>query len=232
MFEKNKIISHRGIHDNKKIYENTLEAFKSAIDKNYIIELDIHLTKDKKIVVFHDENLKRLTGLNRIVEKSTYDEINKQNMMHIPLLEEVLELVNTQVPFLIEIKQPNRVGELETKLMNILKDYSGEYAIQSFNPKVLLWFKKHHSNVLRGQLSCQYTNKKLPIYKKFILKNMLLNVLTKPHFISYKYNELSPKKITKYRNKNIILLGWTITTQKDYDNYIQYYDNLICEKFI
>ncbi|MBQ8681530.1 MAG: glycerophosphodiester phosphodiesterase [Bacilli bacterium] len=232
MFKESYIIAHRGIHDNKQVYENTLEAFSLAINKGYIIELDVRLTKDQQIVVFHDENTKRITNQDLIIEESTYQELNQQDIIHIPLLEEVLNLVNGKVPILIEIKQFNTVGTLEAKLMSILNTYQGKYAIQSFNPKVLYWFKKHYPNILRGQLSYSFKNKKISSYKKFILSNMFLNFLTKPNFISYKYNEISPQKIKYYQKKNIPVLGWTITNKKDYNYYKKYYDNLICEKFI
>ena len=231
MFLTQNIISHRGIHDNKKVYENSLQAIKKARDKGYIVEIDIHLTKDNKIVVFHDYNTKRITGKNLIIEDSTYKELNNQNILHIPLLEEVLDLVDKKVPLLIEIKQLNTVGQLENTLMDILKNYQGKYAIQSFNPKVLYWFKKNYPNIIRGQLSYQYNNKNIPKIEKFILKNMLFNFITKPNFISYKYNELSLDKILKYKKKYIIL-GWTIKEEKEYNKYIKYYDNLICENFI
>ena len=89
-FLTTKLISHRGIHDNIKVYENTIESFKLALKKKYIIELDIHLTKDNVLVVFHDYNTKRITGINKIVEHSTYKELNDQNILHIPTLTEVL----------------------------------------------------------------------------------------------------------------------------------------------
>ena len=231
MFLTQNIISHRGIHDNKKVYENSLQAIKKARDKGYIVEIDIHLTKDNKIVVFHDYNTKRITGKNLIIEDSTYKELKNQNILQIPLLEEVLDLVDKKVPLLIEIKQLNTVGQLENTLMDILKNYQGKYAIQSFNPKVLYWFKKNYPNIIRGQLSYQYNNKNIPKIEKFILKNMLFNFITKPNFISYKYNELSLDKILKYKKKYIIL-GWTIKEEKEYNKYIKYYDNLICENFI
>lgn len=231
MFLIQNIISHRGIHDNRKIYENSLQAIKKARDKGYIIEIDIHLTKDNKIVVFHDYNTERITGKNLIIENSTYKDLNNQNILHIPLLEEVLDIVDRKVPLLIEIKQQNKVGPLEGNLMNILKNYQGEYAIQSFNPKVLYWFKKNHPNILRGQLSCEYKNKKINNLKKIILKNMIFNSITKPNFISYKYNELTLNKILKYKKKYIIL-GWTVQKETEYNKYIKYYDNLICENFI
>lgn len=232
MFKKGRIISHRGIHDNIKIFENTKEAIKLAKDKNYIIEIDIHLTKDNQIIVFHDYNTKRITKKDMIIEEFNYNDLNKQNIIHIPLLKEILKLINGKVPLLIEIKQENKVGKLEQNLMNILKDYKGEYAIQSFNPKVLYWFKRNYPNIKRGQLSCKYKNKKIPKTEKYILSNMLFNFITKPNFISYKYNELSIKKIRKYQNKNIKVLAWTITNKQDYNKYIKLYDNLICEKFI
>ena len=229
MFKESYIISHRGIHDNKKIYENTLEAFELSIKKGYIIELDIRLTKDKKIIVFHDANTKRITNQNKIVEENTYKELNSQNIIHIPLLEEVLTLVNGKVPLLIEIKPSSITGELESLLMNLLTKYQGKYAIQSFSPKVLYYFKRNYPKVLRGQLSKKYTKQKISPTNKFILSNMLLNIITKPHFISYKYNELSPEKIKKYKKKNIHLIGWTITNEREFEHYKKYYDNLICE---
>lgn len=232
MLNIKKIISHRGIYDNKTIYENTLESIKLATKKHYIIEIDIHLTKDNQIVVFHDYNTKRLTNKNQIIEQTTYKELNNQSPIHIPLLEEVLSQVNSQTPILIEVKQKNKVGKFETILMNQLTKYSGKYAIQSFNPLVLLWFKKNHPQVLRGQLSYSFNTTKTPYIIKKILKNMYLNILTKPHFISYKYNELTPEQIKKYQKKNIKVLGWTITNPKEYNKYIKYYDNLICDKYL
>lgn len=230
MFKESYIIAHRGIHDNKNIYENTLESFKLAIKKGYIIELDVRITKDKQIVVFHDNNTKRITKQERIVEESTYQELNNQNIIHIPLLSEVLELVNGKVPLLIELKQTNKVGELENLFMKIMKKYKGKYAIQSFNPNVLYWFKRNYPKVLRGQLSYKYNKQKISTIKKAILSNMLLNIFTKPNFISYKYNELSLEKINKYKKKNIHLIGWTITNEREFNHYKEYYDNLICEK--
>ena len=226
------IISHRGIHDNIKVYENTLESFKLALKKKYIIELDVHLTKDKKIIVFHDYNTKRITNIDKVVEKSTYQELNNQDILHIPTLDEVLSLVKGKVPLLIEIKQKSKVGPLEENLMNILKNYKGEYAIQSFNVMTLYWFKKHYPNILRGQLSYNYKTVKMNKISKLLLKNMYFNFLTKPNFISYRYNDLPLKKIKKYRKKGLLLLAWTINSKDDYNKYKKEYDNLICEKFI
>ena len=227
-----KIISHRGIHDNIKVYENTLESFKLSIKKDYIIELDVHLTKDNEVIVFHDYNMKRLLKKDKIIEESTYKEINNQNIFHVPTFKEVLNLVKGRVPLLIEIKQSKKVGRLEEKVMNILKKYEGEYAIQSFNVMTLYWLKKHYPNILRGQLSYDYKHTKMNKISGFFLKNMFFNFLTKPSFISYKYNELSEKRIKKYKKKGIKVLAWTIDNKDNFNKYKDIYDNLICEKII
>ena len=231
MFLTERTISHRGIYDNKKIFENSLKAIKEAVKKGYIIEIDIHLTKDNKLVVFHDYNTKRITKKNLIIENHTYDEINDQKIVHIPLLEEVLNVVNGKVPLLIEIKQNKKVGSLEKKLVETLKKYKGKYAIQSFNVKTVYWFKKNHPNILRGQLSCKYKNTKLLPIRKYFLKKMIFNFITKPNFISYRYDDLTIKEIEKLKKKYIVI-GWTINTKKQYNEYIKYYNNLICEQFI
>ena len=232
MFKEHRIIAHRGLFDNKKVFENTIESFKLAIKKNYIIELDIHKTVDNQIIVFHDYNTKRLLDIDLIIENSTYEELSRLKRFHIPTLEEVLKLVNGRVPLLIELKQRNKIGELEKLTMELLNNYNGEYAIQSFNYKTVYWFKKNYPNILRGQLSAKFTNKRLSKIKKYILSNMFSNILTKPNFISYKYNELSINKIKKYQSKGLKVLGWTVISKNEYNKYIKYYDNLICEKFI
>ena len=227
-------IAHRGLHDeNNGIIENSLEAFKLAIEKNYIIELDVHILKDNQIVVFHDDNLYRITGVNKNISECTYDEIKdlklKNTNLHIPKIEEVLMLVDARVPILIEIKNKENVGRLEEKLARILDEYKGEVAIQSFNPLVINWFKETRPNILRGQLSAGFKNDK--ILKRIILKNMLLNFITKPDFISYAVEDLSFEKARKIRKKTL-LLGWTIKTEEQKEKYINEYDNLICENIL
>ena len=232
MFKEHRIIAHRGIHDNIKVFENTIEAFKLAIKKKYIIELDIHKTVDNQIVVFHDYDTKRLLDNELIIENSTYKELSNLKKFHIPTLAEVLKLVDGKVPLLIELKQRNKAGKLESLTMELLNNYNGEYAIQSFNYKTLYWFKKNYPDILRGQLSSTFNNKKIPKIKKYILSNMFTNIITNPNFISYKYNELPIKKIKNYQKKGLKVLGWTVISKKEYNKYIKYYDNLICEKFI
>ena len=228
------IIAHRGLHNIKNgIVENSIEAFRCAIEEKYIIELDVHILKDDEIIVFHDDNLERVTGVNKKVSEVSYNEIKNlklKNMnSYIPKLEDVLKLIDGKVPLLIEIKNAEKVGRLERKLVELLKNYKGKYAVQSFNPFVINWFKKNAPNVLRGQLSSNMKNENL--FKRLVLKNMLLNFWTNPDFISYSVNDLSFEKAKKIR-KEYILLGWTVRNKDDYEKLKNEYDNLICENFI
>ena len=134
----NTLIAHRGLHNiNDGIPENSVPAFRQAINKGYSIELDVHLTKDKKIVVFHDNSLKRVCGINKKIEDCTYDELLKYNLFDtkykIPLFKEVLSLIDKKVFLLIETKVLDFDGELEKELSKILDNYDGDFAIQSFN---------------------------------------------------------------------------------------------------
>ena len=100
-------IAHRGLH-NVKAPENSLAAFRLAIEHGNVIELDVHMLADGKIVVFHDDNLKRMTGVDAVIKDKTFAELSKlwlkKSSQKIPLLTEVLDLVDGKVPIIIEIK--------------------------------------------------------------------------------------------------------------------------------
>lgn len=235
-FLTDSLIAHRGLHDIEKgIPENSIKAFKLALEKGYIIELDVHVTKDRKVIVFHDDSLFRMCGIDKKIKNMTYDEIKQYRLQnteqYIPIFEEVLELISGEVPILIELKYDNKVGILEKELIKILKKYYGKYAIQSFNPFSILWFKIHKTEIIRGQLVSKYTNTKMNKIKKFFLSHMLLNFITTPHFISCDVHNTKIEEVKRMKKKRLVL-GWTISNENDYDKYFKHYDNLICEKFI
>ena len=228
-------IAHRGLHNKKEgIPENSLPAFQRAADAGVAIELDVHLTKDGEIVVFHDDNLKRMTGLDRIVEDCTCQELIALKLgkteYGIPVLSRVLRLVSGRVPLLIELKDNTFSGCLEEALVAALSDYRGTYMLQSFNPYVLYWLKKHAPRVKRGQLS-QKSFAREPVgsgtlagrllagprhlAKKKILGSMMFNGLTKPDFIAYNIHDLKPEAAKKWKRGGCGLLAWTIRTEGD-----------------
>ena len=145
--------AHRGLYNMREgIAENTMPAFQRAIDKNSGIELDIHLTSDGELVVFHDDNLVRACDSSLKVDSSTLKELQSYKLFGtdetMPLFKDVLSLVDSKVPLLIELKTDNNVMskrymKLCQKLKECLSGYEGTYAIQSFDPRVLWWFRKN-----------------------------------------------------------------------------------------
>lgn len=233
-FLSRNLIAHRGYHNNKKgIPENSVLAFKKAIDNNYLIELDVRLTKDQKLVVFHDDNLKRVCGVNKRVKDLTYRELLKYNLfdttLKVPLFSDVIKLVNGRVPILIETKYHNRYGVLEKILINELSNYKGLYAIQSFYPMSLLWLKRNTKDIPIGLLSSNFKND-LNRLKSIIGKTLILDLFFKTDFISYDVKGLPNNYLSYKRNKKKIVI-WTIKNKKDYDLARQYTDSLICENF-
>ncbi len=226
-------IAHRGLHTDE-MPENSLGAFQNAIDNGYPIELDVHLTCDGTVVVFHDDSLARVTNKDGYVKNLTKDTLKDYSLFGtkytIPTFKEVLDLVAGQVPILIEVKNTGKVGELESALLKILKDYTGEYAIQSFNPYVLEWFKKNAPQIARGQLAGYFKGEKLSFIKKFALKRMLLNKkISCPDFISYDARNVPNRFVKKY--KKLPLLVWCVRSQDEYLKKVKYCDNIIFENF-
>ena len=227
------LIAHRGYHDIEKgIPENSMKAFAEAIKNNYIIELDVHLLKDSEVIVFHDDNLKRMTGLDKKIKECTYEEIAeiklKETEEKIPLLKNVLNLVDGKVPIIIELKTDLRCGKLEKEVIKILEKYNGEYAIKSFNSLAVNYFRKHSPSTIRGQLASDFKNDKMFIVRKLFLKHMLFNFISKPDFISYDIRALPNKKIAKIREKQLVL-GWTARSGEDMEKAKKYCDNVIFE---
>lgn len=235
-FLKKSLIAHRGFHNIKEnIPENSIEAFKLAIEKGYIIELDLHILKDNNIVVFHDDNLFRMTGVNKKIKDCTYNEIKDLRLNntdnYIPLFTDVLKIVDGRVPLLIELKYDVKVGKIEKEVMKILNGYKGKYAIMSFNPLSVFYLKRKYPDVIRGQLSCNYKDVKINFIKRYILKNMYFNFITKPDFIAYAIKSMPCKKVEEFR-RNGLVLGWTIKSEEGLKKAKLYFDNFICENIL
>ena len=233
-FLKNNLIAHRGYHDIKKgIPENSIAAFKRAIRYNYIIELDVHLTKDNKIVVFHDYSLKRMCKIDKLIEDCSYNELLKYNLLDtkykIPLLDEVLRLIDGKVGLLIETKNSSNNTKLEELLSEKLDNYKGDFAIQSFYPLSILWFKKNKKNYIRGILSSDFKkHKDMSNLKKNILKCLVFDIFLKSDFIAYDIKAL-PNSYVESKRKNKLILSWNIKNAKDYNKALEYSDNIIGE---
>lgn len=217
-FLKSRPIANRGIFDNIRIYENTISAFERAIKYNAIIQLDIRLLKDNTIIAFHDEELTRLHHVEGRVENLTYDELSYISKYQIPTLENVLELVHGRVPLIIDLKTKTKRGIFETRVAELLDNYNGLYAIQSFNLGTLKWFYKNKPKYITGLLINKKNCNRDYFFKKYDFAN--INILI--------YNN---KKIKKMREDKIIL-GYTVMSKEDYQNVVGVYDNLAFDNLL
>jgi len=225
-----KPIAHRGLHDINKP-ENSIPAFKAAVEHGYPIELDVQLCADDVLVVFHDYNIERMTGQNRMMKDVFSSELSSLMLadtdFSIPTLEQVLELVDGKVPLLIEIKNEGKAGKLEEIVCKHLKGYKGEFAIESFNPFSILAVKKKCPDFIVGQLSKKFKDKSF--FKDVILANCWLNIITKPDFVAYRIEDIPNRVIKKAKSKGLLICGWTINNEKDLRKAVRYCDNYIFE---
>lgn len=233
------LIAHRGLYNNKDVPENSLKAFKKAVKNGYGIELDVQLTADDKLVVFHDENLYRMTGVDGILNEYDYDQISHLHLLDtketIPLFEDVLKILDKKTPLIIEIKPEGRCIEATKATIEMMKNYDGIYNMESFNPNVVRYLKENEPNIIRGQLAHNYFvhNKEMNIFLKFALTYLLENFYTKPDYVAYdclNTSNLSFKIISKvYRGECI---AWTIKSQKQLEENKEYYNCFIFDSFI
>lgn len=183
--------AHRGLHSSDKtVPENSLAAFSAAAETGYGIELDIQLSKDGAVVVFHDDELARVTGKEGRVDAYTLQELRKMHLCNseqgIPLFTEVLKAVNGRVPIIIELKTGTHNAELCRKALRMMRRYEGPFCIESFDPRIVRYFRRNAPEILRGQLSdkaSSFTGK--PLLLRLALGNLFTNVLARPQFIAY-----------------------------------------------
>lgn len=208
--------AHRGLHDiARSIPENSMMAFAAAVGEGYGIELDVQLSKDGQVVVFHDDTLNRVCGVDGRVDAYDYEELKEFSllgtMQHIPLFTEALELIGTGGgPLIVELKTGPRNEELCEKTWNILQHYQGTFCIESFNPFIVRWFMKNAPEVFRGLLAASKEDY-MPAYSPLVaslLSNCVLSFLCKPNFIAYQ-NVERPKSVLRMREKGTLLFAWT-----------------------
>lgn len=227
-------IAHRGLHDSADNPENSIGAFQAAIAAGYGIELDIHLTRDNRLAVFHDDNLERLTGRNQLVTEVSFEALSGLRLgataQRIPALEEVFDLVAGRVPVLIEVKAGSPVARLGPALAAALDGYQGEFAVQSFDPRVLTWLKRNLPEVPRGQLSGSFSWGTMSGAKKVLLRTMLLNGTNRPDFLAYEIGAMPNLFVSFWRRYlDVPLLVWTVRTEEQLAMAGRYQANAIFE---
>ncbi len=233
--------AHRGYYCSEKhIPANAMPAFSAAIKHGIGIELDLHLTRDGEVVVFHNDTLKEVCGDDRPIEALSFAEL-KSHLLEgttetIPLFSDVLRLVDGKVPLLVELKLPTgKVAPLCEKVTALMKDYPGPYLIQSFNTLGLFWYRHHAPDILRGQLSRRLTitHTPQPWILKFLTENMMTNFLGRPDFISYRMDELPNPFVTLLTKLyHTPLAVWTVKTPEEMKIASEKYEMLIFEESV
>lgn len=221
-------IAHRGFYSKEKgIPENSLPAFKRAIEHDFNIELDIQVTKDGKVVVFHDQNAKRMTGVDKHITEMTYEEFKNLRLdgldINPPSLQEVFDLVQDKVGIVIELKSLvfSPTFRLERYASKELKSYNGRYCIKSFNPLTEVWFFNHHHKVLRGILS--------GLDKDWINK-LFAFAFPFSNFISFNIKQMPNPLVQKcFRNRKKPAICWTVNSQDGIELVKKYADNIVFE---
>jgi glycerophosphoryl diester phosphodiesterase len=235
------LYAHRGLHDNKtEAPENSIEAFRKAVEAGFGIELDVQLSKDGVPVVFHDFTLKRICGVEGKLENYTYKELQQFTLFgssaKIPGLEEVLKLVDGRVPLIVEYKIPGRHTEICSIADKMLSTYKGAYCIESFNPLGLLWYRKNRTEVMRGQLADNFIKageNELSKIVYFSMHHMLFNFITKPDFIAYNHNYYRDwsRRLCRYLYR-AISVAWTIRNEDELNDRKDDFDLFIFDSFI
>lgn len=207
--------AHRGLYrEDQQIPENSLTAFDLAAAEGYGIELDVHITADDRLVVFHDDTLERMTDEEGVVEELLWRELRElclgDSSERMPLFSEVLNIIDGRVPIILELKPDSRRGELCERVLEFIRTYNGEICIESFDPFIVGWFRKHAPDILRGQLSQppkDFSDDISPI-KAFLLGNVFTNFIARPHFLAYKIGK-KPFGAKLCELMGAIRVGWT-----------------------
>ena len=214
--------AHRGLHSaDQSVPENSLIAFQKAVEAGYGIELDVTITANGEIAVFHDDTLARACGVDRDIRDCTWAELQACRLFgtdqRIPLLGEALALVNGRVPLIVELKSTRRYRALCERTAQLLDEYPGLCCIESFDPRIVRWFYVHRPGMVRGQLAAgMRAYNSTPWYQSLPMSALLTNVLTRPHFVAYRHQDAGRKiGLRLFKLLEGRLVAWTVRSLED-----------------
>ena len=231
--------AHRGLHD-EETPENSLAAFQRAIDGGYGIELDVRLSRDGALVVYHDPSALRLCGVDSLIEKMTLSELRELRLKGtaegIPTLREALEAIGGRVPLIVEIKadQPLGANLASRAYEECLREYQGEWWVESFDPRIVRWFRKNVPEAVRGQLA--YDPAKIGKDRPLLMAlgaHLLMNALSRPDFVAYgcKTRQNPSFRLMK-RLFRPVLVAWTVESEEESQQLNGQFDAQIFEGFM
>ncbi len=233
--------AHRGLYDNDAgVPENSLAAFEAAMQHGYGCELDVQFTRDKQLIVFHDNDFLRTSGVATAVWDMDYDEMRALPLFgtdqYTPLFAEVLDVVAGRGPLIVEIKAEGRdqawYDELCAATMALLRDYDGDYCVESFHPMVVRWFRFHAPDAVRGQLvNGRRSSPNLPFLLAFSIEQLWSNMLTRPHFIAYNERDRN-RALRIVQRLGAMTVMWTVKTPERHAELAKVEDAIIFERYM
>ncbi len=230
--------AHRGLHTNEGgVPENSMAAFAAAAKAGYGVELDVRFTADRQIVVFHDDDLKRMCGVDKRVDELTYAELKAFRLLnsdqHIPLLSEVLDILDGAT-VLCEFKAMRSYTDtsLCEATLPLLDSYKGAVCIESFNPFMVRWFRKHAPHYIRGILSKKFEKGEVAQALRFPLSSLFTNCLCRPHFIAYQHTDHTQPFFRLCRLFQPMTVAWTIRSAAEAHEAQKHFDTIIFEGFL
>ena len=217
--------AHRGLHGDG-VPENSMAAFKAALDAGYGVELDLHLLKDGNLAVIHDSLLNRTTGCAGQVEDLTTEDLKNYHLEGtdetIPEFMDVLTLFLGKAPMIVELKPADgNHAALAEAACKMMETYPGVFCMESFDPRCLRWLKRNRPDIIRGQLAENFFKSRndMPDTLRFVLTHNLANFGTTPDFVAYSFQHRKDT-VTNWICRNLWKaqgVAWTIRSQADYD---------------
>ena len=232
--------AHRGLYaQDQSVPENSLPAFAAAAEKGYGMELDIQLSLDGEVVVFHDDTLARMCGIDGRVDAFPLARLREMPLAgtaeRMPLLTEVFDTVAGKAPIIIELKTGPRNEELCRKGLALMrayqKQYGGAFCVESFDARIVAWFRKNAPDILRGQLtdSPRALGSGHPVLD-FLAGNLLSNVIARPQFIAHGPGRKTA--LARFAEACGAMPGyWTARPGDDAAALEEYYDAVIFEHY-
>ncbi|MCE5188475.1 MAG: glycerophosphodiester phosphodiesterase [Eubacteriales bacterium] len=232
-----RMFAHRGLFSaDQAVPENSLPAFRAAAAAGYGVELDVQLTKDKVVVVFHDDDLKRVCGVEARVDAYTFAELQAFPLLdtaeRIPTFSDVLAVLDGKIPMIVELKSSGDWKTLCEKTLALLLEYRGDYCVESFHPLLVRWFYQHAPQILRGQLSeaARFSRKYVPWYQALMMSRLFTNILVHPQFIAY---HIGPKCLSARlcEAMGAMRVAWTAHPADDQAKLTERNDAIIFEHY-
>jgi len=229
--------AHRGLHGPTTGPENSLAAISAAVAAGYGIECDVRLLADGEVVVFHDQDLARLTGRpGRIATQTRRDLVSLRlcgTDERPPCLDEVLDCVRGRVPLYIELKNEGAPGPLERRVLERLAAYAGPFCLASFNPHALAFMASQAPTLIRCLIACASKDDPgLGPCRRFFSRNLLSLPLAKPHCIAYNWRDLPQASVGLLRRLGVPVLLWTVQAREDMEKALRHGDNIVFEGFL